>query len=105
MTHPSNGDYASYLDQLAARQPAGPEEGAPPARPHVPDEGFLLEEMASLSVADQVSVDAIAAHDAGRSMEELDQLAQLEELPPVSDEELERQALENPGEPGLPPAG
>lgn len=109
MTQPRDGDYASYLEQLAARQPAAsPAESsaASPAAPlHVPDEGFLLEEMAALSVADQASVDAMVVHDAGRSVEELDQVAQLQDLPPLSDEELERQALEGGGGPEGPPAG
>ena len=45
----------------------------------------------------QAQVDAVLVADSGRSLDELAQLAALQQLPPLTDEELARQAEAAPG--------
>ena len=48
----------------------------------------------------QVEIDRVVLDKSGRSAEELQKLAELQDLPPLSDEELARQAEADPGADG-----
>lgn len=50
----------------------------------------------------QAEIDRVVLDQSGRSAKELQTLAELEQLPPVSDEELARQAEAAPGADGDP---
>lgn len=50
----------------------------------------------------QTEIDRVVLEQSGHSAEELQKLAELEQLPPLSDEELARQAEAAPGAEGDP---
>ena len=50
----------------------------------------------------QVEIDRVVLEHSGHSAEELQKLAELEQLPPLSDDELARQAEAAPGADGDP---
>ena len=50
----------------------------------------------------QVEIDRVVLEQSGHSAEELQKLAELEQLPPLSDDELARQAEAAPGADGDP---
>lgn len=61
-------------------------------------QGIIANEAALL----QAEIDRVVLEQSGHSAEELRELAALEQLPPVSDEELARQAEAAPGADGDP---
>ncbi|HRN77420.1 hypothetical protein [Ottowia sp.] len=71
-----------------------PEPGSDETRPQaiIADEAALL----------QAEIDRALLPTTGRTAEELAQVAELEQLPPLSDEELARQAEAAPGADGDP---
>ena len=91
-TTPKDGDFTKALDELAGAQPGGQgAQGATP-QPLIADQGALL----------QAQIDQALLPSTGHTAEELQQIAELEELPPLSDEELARQAEAAPGADGDP---
>lgn len=91
---PKDGDFAKALDDLAkAKAKPGPTaDSATTPQPLIADEGALL----------QAEIDRALLPGTGRTPEELQQIAELDELPPLSDEELARQAEAAPGADGDP---
>ena len=71
-----------------------PSPGTPPAQPQrvIADPGALL----------QAEIDRALLPSTGRTPEELARLAELDDLPALSDEELARQAEADPGADGDP---
>ena len=67
---------------------------APDAKP----QGVIANQEALL----QTEIDRVVLEQSGHSAEELQKLAELEQLPPLSDEELARQAETAPGADGDP---
>lgn len=94
-TTPKDGDFVKALDTLAPAPPSstGPAAaGTATPQPLIADEGALL----------QAEIDRALLPGTGRTPEELQQIAELDELPPLSDEELARQAEAAPGADGDP---
>ena len=69
---------------------------APDAKP----QGVIANQEALL----QTEIDRVVLEQSGHSAEELQKLAELEQLPPLSDDELGRQAEAAPGADGDPSA-
>ena len=67
---------------------------APDAKP----QGVIAHQEALL----QTEIDRVVLEQSGHSAEELQKLAELEQLPPLSDDELARQAEAAPGADGDP---
>ena len=103
MTQPKNGDFASYLQEIDKKQ-------------QLPEASALAttlldssnsEEAVNYSIQNEVNALSIEAYVdeelldplAARLMQEA---AELSQVPPLSDEEIERQALEAGGEDGDP---
>jgi hypothetical protein len=63
-----------------------------------PPQGIIADPNALL----QAEIDRAVLEQSGRSAEELRQLEELEQLPPLSDEDLARQAEADPGADGDP---
>lgn len=91
-TTPKDGDFAKALDDLAQTKPGNAADQAATPQPLIADEGALL----------QAQIDATLLPATGRTPEELQQIAELDALPPVSDDELARQAEAAPGADGDP---
>ena len=89
---PKDGDFAKALDDLAKAKPGPTADSATTPQPLIADEGALL----------QAEIDRALLPATGRTPEELQQIAELDELPPLSDEELARQAEAAPGADGDP---
>ena len=69
---------------------------APP--PDAKPQGIIADPNALL----QAEIDRALLPETGRTAEELEKIAELEQLPPLSDEELARQAESAPGADGDP---
>lgn len=91
-THPNDGDFARALDELAGAQPSDHAAPLASAQPLIADEGALL----------QAQIDQALLPGTGHTAEQLQQIAELDQLPPLSDEELARQAQAAPGADGDP---
>lgn len=91
-TTPKDGDFAKTLDDLVGAKPGDKAAPTGTAQPLIADEGALL----------QAQIDQALLPQTGHTAEELRQIAELEELPPLSDEELARQAEAAPGADGDP---
>ena len=89
---PKDGDFAKALDDLAKAKPGPTADSATTPQLLIADEGALL----------QAEIDRALLPGTGRTPEELQQIAELDELPPLSDEELARQAEAAPGADGDP---
>ena len=89
---PKDGDFAKALDDLAKAKPGPTAGSATTPQPLIADEGALL----------QAEIDRVVLEQTGRSAEELRELEAMEQLPPLSDEELARQAEAAPGADGDP---
>ena len=86
-TTPKDGDFAKTLDELAGAKPGDGGAQAATPQPLIADEGALL----------QAQIDKVLLPATGHTPEELQKIAELDELPPLSDEELARQAEAAPG--------
>lgn len=104
---PKNGDFASMLAAMASRQqePAGrhahpvrSDPGAHPAARSYGGDELTPEQVAALIA----EVEPGIIESQGRTKAELDALAELQDLPGLSEEELARQAMEHPGADGDP---
>jgi hypothetical protein len=84
---PEDGDFASYLERQAKRKPQGP---APPEG-HIP---------VTVEVEPQQTIEEVLGDDEQPTEEFLEEFRALNALPELSDEELARQALEDPGADG-----
>ena len=91
-TNPKDGDFAKALDELAHAKPGDKAAPTGAAQPLIADEGALL----------QAQIDQALLPQTGHTAEELQQIAELDALPPLSDEELARQAEAAPGDDGDP---
>ncbi len=69
-----------------------PKDDAAQPQGLIADQGALL----------QAEIDRVVLEQSGHSAEELQKLAELEQLPPLSDDELARQAEAAPGADGDP---
>lgn len=104
---PKDGDYAALLAAMAmARQgpslvPPGTAKPVAAERPETVSTPCQAQD-AEFSAADQAAIDEAMLVASGRTQNELRQLAELEGLPPISDEELARQAEAHPGADGDP---
>lgn len=94
---PKDGDFVAYLARMAERTPAvKPAVGTgaasiPAAVAPPPEEAKARQSIEDILLAEEAP-----------TQEFLDGFAELESAPPLSDEELERQALEAPGADGNP---
>ena len=77
---------------MPGKKPGSAADQAATPQPLIADEGSLL----------QAQIDAALLPATGHTPEELQQIAELDELPPLSDEELARQAEAAPGADGDP---
>ena len=91
-TTPPDGDFAKALDQLAQQRPGSGAHQAATPQPLIADEASLL----------QAQIDSVLLPATGRTPEDLQKIAELDALPPVSDDELARQAEAAPGADGDP---
>ncbi len=91
-TPPKDGDSAKQLDELAQGKPGSAADHAATPQPLIADEASLL----------QAQIDSVLLPVTGHTPEELQKIAELDELPPLSDEELARQAEAAPGADGDP---
>ena len=82
-TTPNNGDFASYLEGKSQSDPAA----------------TIAVDASRTPAEDQTIADVLLGGDEPAE-ELLDQLRVLEDFAPLSDEELERQALNDPGADG-----
>jgi len=73
---PKDGDFAALLEGAGSLRPASPQPAAP---------------------APQQTVEDVIGHGEEPTEEFLQEMRALEDAPPMSDEELERQALAHPG--------
>ena len=89
---PDDGDFAKALDDLSKTRPGPNADPAATPQPLIADEGALL----------QAQIDRALLPATGRTPDELQQIAELDDLPPLSDEELARQAEAAPGDDGDP---
>lgn len=100
MSHPDapkDGDFASYLEHVSQQPKAKvsdapalltPDVDAKPSQASIPKDGQTIED--------------VVLKGQEPSDELLEELKTLENAPPLSDEELARQALEDPGADGDP---
>lgn len=91
-TTPKDADFTRPLNDLSGARPGDGAASPATPQPLIADEGALL----------QAQIDRALLPATGHTPEALQQIAELDALPPLSDEELARQAEAAPGADGDP---